>query len=70
MSPFHIVPRKDPKDWHPCGDGRAPSMNTLSDGYLLPHLHDFIASVAGYNLFTALNIGRAYHQISLIHLTS
>ncbi len=43
-SPLHMVPKRTPGDWRPCGDFRALNMVTVPDKYIpVPHLQDSTA---------------------------
>ena len=62
-SPLHVVAKKTPGDWRPCGDYRALNGRTVPDQYPIPHLHDCTSRLEGKQIFTKLVLGRAFHQI-------
>ena len=61
-SPAHLV-RKKSGEWRLCGDYRRLNAMTILDKYPIPYLHDFSANLFKKNIFSSLDLFKAYHQI-------
>lgn len=61
-SPLHLVPKKD-GSWRPCGDYRALNNITKPDRYPIPNLQDFNSQLHGKQMFSKIDLVRAYHHI-------
>jgi transposase InsO family protein len=68
-SPLHMVRKKKdgvPTDtWRPCGDYRALNKATKTDSYPLPHIQCFTRYLHGSNIFSRIDLVKAYHQIPI-----
>lgn len=63
-SPIHLVQKKDGK-WRLCGDYRGLNEKTKPDRYPIPFVTDFTNQFAKCNIFSTLDLIRAYHQVPI-----
>ena len=63
-SPLQVVPKKD-NGLRLCGDYRALNAQTFPDRYPVPHIEDFARTLHGCEVFTTMDLVRAYNQISV-----
>ncbi|BHF81874.1 hypothetical protein SprV_0802500900 [Sparganum proliferum] len=58
-----MVPKATSGDWRPCGDHRALNGAIIPDRYPVPHLQDFAGALLGKEVFSKIDLVRAFHQI-------
>lgn len=58
-SPLHLVKEGG---WRFCGYRRL-NAKTVSDRYPIPHIHDFAHFLQGAEVFSKLDLTRAFHQV-------
>lgn len=61
-SPLHMVTKPD-GTWRPCGDYRALNSKTVPDNYPVRRITDFASNLYGKNIFSTIDLRKAYHQI-------
>lgn len=62
-SPLHLVQKKKPGEWRPCGDYRSLNSITKPDRYPVPLLKSVSSSLHNKKVFSKIDLSRAYHQI-------
>ena len=63
-SPLHMV-AKPSGGWRVCGDYRALNAVSEDDRYPMPHLQDFAINLEGKNIFSKIDLVRAYNQVPM-----
>ena len=63
-SPLHLV-KKSTGEWRPVGDYRNLNAITKPDRYPVPHLHSVTAKLRNKNMFSKIDLMKAYHQIPM-----
>lgn len=63
-SPLHMA-KKANGAWRPCGDYRNLNAKTIPDRYPVPPIHDFQFVCHGRNIFSKIDLSKAYNQIPI-----
>ena len=63
-SPLHMARKKD-GGWQPCRDYRRLNNITTPDRYPLPNMQDLNSCLAGYKVFSKLDLVKGYHQVPI-----
>ncbi|CAB0028412.1 unnamed protein product [Trichogramma brassicae] len=61
-SPLHLA-SVGSNGWRACGDFRALNSRTLPDRYPVRHIHDFVNNIDGCQIFSTIDLVKAYQQI-------
>ena len=62
-SPLHMVEKKTPGTWCPCGDYRRLNEATAHDWYTVLNIQDFSSQLKGKKIFSKVDLLRGYNQI-------
>lgn len=72
-APIHMAPKKN-GELRPCGDYRSLNSRTKHDCYPVPHIQDFAHLLHGKQIFTTIDLIKAFNQIPVhpddIHKTA
>ncbi|KMQ83606.1 gag-pol polyprotein [Lasius niger] len=68
-APLYMVPKNEPNSWRLCGDYRALNAATIPDRYPLPHIQDFTAGLHCKNIFSKIDLVKAYYQVPVAKKT-
>jgi len=60
-SPLHLVPKEN-EEWRPCGDYCRLNARTVPDSYPVPHIEDFTQALHEKEIFSTIDLVRAYNQ--------
>ena len=63
-SPLHVAD-KPGGGYRPCGDYLLLNNATINDNYPIPRIQDFTAQLAGWTIFSKIDLVRGYNQISV-----
>lgn len=61
-SSLHMVQKQDHR-WRPCGNYRGLNARTIPDRYPVRHIHNFAYNLAGKEVFSTIDLVRAFQQI-------
>ncbi|GBO18110.1 Transposon Ty3-G Gag-Pol polyprotein, partial [Araneus ventricosus] len=64
-SSLHMVPKKGSDEWRPVGDYRALNAQTIKEKYPIPCIADFTTELHGKQMFSHIDLIKAYHQIPI-----
>ena len=62
LSSIHTVPKGN-GEWRPCGDYRRLNQRTMPDRYPIPSLTDCTSKLAGFTIFSKIDLFRGYFQV-------